>query len=111
MLRERKEREVIAERRDKKALDAAAKLSAALDGFEVEIPQKVNEQGGLYGSVQAQVIADALKKQKFAVTSDMVSMREPIKEAGDYSVTINLPHGFEALVTIHIVSKGKAEKV
>ncbi len=35
----------------------------------------------------------------------MVGLEDPIKETGERQLTIYLPHGFEATITVHIEEK------
>jgi large subunit ribosomal protein L9 len=89
----------------KRALKDVGRLAGQLDGRDVIIETRVNEQQTLYASVTAKMIADRLRKEKLDVDASMIELREPIKELGEREVTVHLPHGFEASVRVNIVSK------
>lgn len=77
------------------------KLVAALDGAIVKIKAKANEEGKLFGSVTGEMISNALIEEKFNLgKSASVAINDPIKEIGEYKVTINFSHGLEAEVTV-----------
>jgi large subunit ribosomal protein L9 len=105
-LRRQREREEKKVRMKKKELKGAADLAKALDGHEVTIEQKVNEQGTLYAAVTGKMIADILRKEKFDVNESMIEFA-PMKDVGEREVTVNLPHGFEASIRVTVVAKGK----
>lgn len=97
-----KEKAEIGERRAKKEMKGVAKLAEALEGFDLVLKEKVNEVGTLYAAVTPEKVAKALKKAKFDVTSDMVELEPPMKEAGERRVSIALPQGFEAEITLRV---------
>jgi large subunit ribosomal protein L9 len=81
------------------------KLASQLDGQEIEITAKASEEGRLYAAVTPAKIASELKAKGFEINVDQVLVPEPIKELGEYEVTLNLPHGLEAKITLIISSK------
>lgn len=100
-MRARREREEKAKREAHKELSVYGDLAAQLDGHEVVIKQKINEAGTFYGAVTGQHIADALKKDGFKqVDASMVGLAHPIKEPSEETVTVSLPHGFEAEIRV-----------
>ncbi len=92
-------------KQQKRALKDVGRLAEALDGRDVTIETRVNEQDKLYAAVTAKMIADILQKEKFDVEASMIELNEPIKELGEREVTINLPHGFEASIRVSVVPK------
>ncbi len=91
-------------KKDDKAMKAAAAAAKKLDGYELKMAEKTNEDGGLYAAVTAEIIAKALKKAKFDVTAESVELADPIKEVGEREVLVNLPHGFEATIRLTVES-------
>ena len=78
-------------KREENRLADAGKIKETLDGALVKVEAKVGEEGQLFGSVTAQMIADAIK----AVTDVDVDRRRielghAIKTAGQHEVTISL---------------------
>lgn len=68
---------------------AAEKLKTAVMSLKV----KMGEKGKAFGSVTAQKIADALKKQGVAVEKEWIALAEPIKTIGEHAIEIKFPHG------------------
>lgn len=104
-LMKRKKKQQVVKRQSQKVLIAFADLSAKLDGHEIVLKEKINDNGTLYGAVNAQTIAKALKKEKFKIKEEMINLDSPIKEPGETMVNISLPHGFEA--EVRVVVEGK----
>jgi large subunit ribosomal protein L9 len=76
---------------------AAAKLAEAqalgekLAAVTVKLSQKAGVDGRLFGSVTNHDVSEELNKQGFAVTKSQVRMPNgPLKNAGDYTVSVNL---------------------
>jgi len=104
-LKRRAEIEKAAERAAHKNLSVSGDLAAQLEGHEVVLKEKVSEGGVLYAAVTEKAIASAMKKDGLKVTQKMIKLSEPIKAPGTYSVTIELPHGFEAQVNLTVEEK------
>ncbi len=80
-------------------------LAAKLDGAEVEISGKVSAEGTLYAAVGPKMIADAVQKQlKLAIEPKQISLKQPIKEAGEFTATVSFPHGLEAELRIVVTA-------
>ncbi len=88
-------------------LQVTEEAVAALDGQEIEIAVKVDEHGKLYGAVNEARIAKLLKDKGFKVTKKQVKLVEPIKELGDYEITIEFPHGLEAGIKLAVTEEAK----
>ena len=70
---------------------AAKELSEKLAGTVVKIKSASGADGRLYGAVTAKDIAEALEKD-FSITIDKrkLSLEEPIKAHGTYSISVKL---------------------
>ena len=88
-----------------KELVQAEALAAKLEGLEVEVPVKMSAGGKGYAAVSAAQIAVVLKKLGFNVSKGQIVIAEPIKKAGEYQVTISLPHSLESQVKIAVVEE------
>jgi large subunit ribosomal protein L9 len=88
------------EARDKADAEDLAKLLA---GVVVTIVRKAGEQEQLFGSVTAQDISDALARQNFSIDRRKVHLEDPIKQLGEYQVTIRLHREVSAPVGVHVV--------
>ena len=67
-------------------LDAAKKL----EGVAVTIAAKASEEGHLYGSVSAKLIQEALAGKGFELEEKQIELETPLKELGEFDVTILL---------------------
>ncbi len=75
-------------------------VAERLDGVEVALKEKTNDEGVLYAAVGSQKIVDSLKKMGFEITKDQIIITKPIKEVGEHEVTVKFRHGLEATVNI-----------
>lgn len=71
-----------------------------IKGEKFTIKKKVNEEGRLFGSVDAGQIKEALEKRGFDVKKAEVVLKEPIKETGEWAITISFPHRVEAEIKL-----------
>lgn len=78
-------------------------LADRIDGYEVEIKQKVSEKGLLYAAVTPHKVAEQLNKLGFPVIKEQLAMK-PIKEPGSYPVTVKFRHGLEAEIVVVVVA-------
>lgn len=73
-----------------------------LDGVEVTIVSRANEQGHLFGSVGPKEIADALKEEGYNVHQDHIHLDEHIKQVDKYTVPVRFGEDIEANVTVWV---------
>lgn len=85
-------------------------VATQLDGFELEIPVKLGEQGKLFGAITSIKIVEKLKENNFEITKEQIKLEEPIKEIGEHEVLIELPHNLEAKIKIIVVEEEKKKK-
>ncbi|MFA5925361.1 MAG: 50S ribosomal protein L9 [Parcubacteria group bacterium] len=85
-------------------LEEAQKLAELLEGREVYI--KVKEKNGkLFGSVNEKTIAKTLKEEGIKIDPSSIKLSDPVKEVGEYDVSVGLEHGLEANLRIILVSE------
>src|SRR4030042_5083391 len=98
------EKKVIQEKARKiknQAQDLASKISSAA----VVIKAKAGEEGKLFGSVTTMDIAEQLKKEGFDIDKKKISLEEPIKRIGSYSVKIKIHSEIAAEVNVEVVEE------
>lgn len=79
----------------------ANKLKETLEGKQVTVDVKVGEEGILFGSVTAAMIADAIKDQLgVEIDRKRVELGKPIKVAGTHEVAISLYREIRANVVV-----------
>ena len=80
-------------------------LGAKLADQSVTIEGKANEEGHLFGSVNAAQIAAALREKDVPVDDKMVRLENPLKEIGVYDVAIHLHADVEATIKVWVVQQ------
>ena len=93
------------EKQAEQELIKAQGLVTKIDGLEVEINAKLNEEGKLFGSINALKIAQRLKEMGFDIKKSQIELEEPIKEVGEWPVKLSFSHGLEAEITVTITKK------
>jgi len=99
---------VSSERRSAREKTDAEGLSKQLEGATLSFTRKAGEQDHLFGSVTSGDIADALASQGFTVDRRKIQLDEPIKNLGEFAVTIKLHRDITAQVKV-VVAKEAGE--
>jgi large subunit ribosomal protein L9 len=89
------------------ALENMKKVAAKVEGAEVVIAAKVNEQGNLFGSISEHQIADNLRQQGFEVADKCVRLDHHLKEAGQFDIRIKFAADVTATIKLTIVPEGQ----
>ncbi len=84
----------------RKELEAQAKL---VDGKEVTIQARANEEGHLYGSVGPAQITAALAEQNVFIEQNNIRLDEPIRQLDKYEVTVDFGEEVTATVAVWVV--------
>lgn len=97
----------IAKREEKRIEDANA-LKASLEGKTVQVIAKVGEEGVLFGSVTANMIADAIASELgVEIDRKRLEIHKAIKVAGEHTVTLSIFREIKAEITL-LVGDGSA---
>jgi large subunit ribosomal protein L9 len=88
---------------------AAEAVASRMSGVEVVITRKVGETDALFGSVTASDIADALGTLGFETDRRKLSLREPIKKLGSYSVPLKLHREVSVTIPVRVVGEGRPD--
>ncbi len=78
-------------------------LSAQIAQRSLTIEANANAEGHLYGSVNADQIAAALKAEGFPIEPDNVRIEGPLKELGLYSIKLHLTQDIDSEVKLWVV--------
>ena len=89
--------------REKKA--EAMALKEALDGSTVTVKVKTSPDGKMFGSVTAQNICDSLAASGYKVEKKNVTIKEPIKQLGTYSVDVWVYANTTAAIKVSVVKE------
>jgi len=90
-------------------LKISQELASKLDDIDVEIKVKVGDEGQLFESINAQKIADKIKEMGFDIKKSQVELKDPIKETGEFKITIDLDHNLEAVINLEIVAEDSSK--
>ena len=90
-------------RRTDKEHTQAEVLAANLEKISVTIKMKVGEEEKLFGSVTAQMIADALIEKEITLDKRQIELEEPLKALGIYDVPVKLSGGVSGKIKVWIV--------
>lgn len=78
-------------------------LSAQIAQRSLTIEANANAEGHLYGSVNAEQIAAALKAEGFPIEAENVRIEGPLKELGLYSIKLHLAQDIDSEVKLWVV--------
>lgn len=99
------------EHEQKVAVARAAKLRQSAQGraselasVSIEIAAQAGENQKLFGSVGSRDIAQALVAKGFEVDRRKVVLAEPIKELGEYEVSVKLGYDVQATIKVRVVA-------
>ena len=93
-----------AEAADAEELRAAQALVARIAALELAMPRRVGENALLFGSVTASDIAEALAARDITVDRRKIQLGEPIKTAGEHTVSIRVHRDATAELKLQIVA-------
>jgi large subunit ribosomal protein L9 len=78
-------------------------LAAQIAQRSITIEANANAEGHLYGSVNADQIASALRSDSFPIDPDHVKIEGPLKELGLYTIKLDLGQGVDTEVKLWVV--------
>ncbi len=96
-------------KKEAKERGGAEAQASLMHNIMLNFERKVGEHGLLYGSVTSMHIADALKEKGYEIDRRRVHLAEPIKETGEYSVTIRLHREVTVEIPVHVTGEGGAQ--
>lgn len=102
------ERSALLKKEAKERATAEAQ-SSVMKSVHLNFERKVGEHGLLYGSVTAMHIADALKEKGYEIDRRRVNLPEPIKETGDFTVTVRLHREVNVEIPVTVTGEGGAQ--
>ncbi len=96
-------------KKEAKERGGAEAQAALMKSVTLNFERKVGEHGMLYGSVTAMQIADALKEKGFEIDRRRIVLQEPIKETGDFNVSVRLHREVSVDVPVIVTGEGGAK--
>ncbi len=95
----------IIQERAAKIRDASRATAEKLSALSLTIKAKAGEEEKLFGSVTTMDIAEALKAAGFEIDKKKISLEEPIKRLGEYSVEVKIHPEVTASVKVQVVAE------
>jgi len=95
----------VVELKEEKQQKKAESLRDELATVSCIIKRKVGEQDKIFGSVTSKDIEKVLEEQGIQVDRKSISIDEPIKSLGEFSVTVKLYHGITSEVKVVVVAE------
>jgi len=89
----------------KKILNSAQEISDKISQMTLIIKAKVGEEGKLFGSVTTMDIAELLKKEGIEIDKKKISIDEPIKREGTYTVHVKVHPDITTNITVQVVQE------
>jgi large subunit ribosomal protein L9 len=91
---------------------ATAELQAAqMKDIVFKFERKAGETGTLFGSVTTMDIAEELKSKGYEIDRRKISLKEAIKETGEYSVSVKLHREVVIELPVSVIAEGGTEEV
>lgn len=91
--------------REETRLADAQKLKDQLEALTVQVEARVGEEGVLFGSVTAHMIADALKEAHgIEIDRRRIDLKNPIKVAGEHEVVVSIYRDIKTTLAIIVGS-------
>lgn len=88
-----------------KTVDAAASSKDVLESRTLRIPVRVDDRGGLYGSVSANDVQRVLKERGHDIPRKRIDLRGTIKQIGSYEIPVQVHPQVVATVTVEVVDE------
>lgn len=82
--------------------------AALMKDLSLNFERKVGEHGILYGSVTSMDVAEALRERGYEIDRRKITLREAIKETGEYSVAVKLHREVTIEVPVIVTGEGGA---
>jgi large subunit ribosomal protein L9 len=101
--RERK----LAEARELEEKSQAEAFGQRLEQAEIAIARRVGENDALYGSVTSADVAQALHAKGFDIDKRKITMADPFKALGEYTVPVKIHRDVTAQVKVKVVAEQK----
>ncbi|OGW54297.1 MAG: 50S ribosomal protein L9 [Nitrospirae bacterium RBG_13_43_8] len=95
----------IIQEKAKKLKDSAQDIGSRISSMTLTIKAKAGEEEKLFGSVTTMDIAEALLNEGIEIDKKKISLEEPIKRLGSYSVQIKLHSDVSVPLNIQIIQE------
>jgi large subunit ribosomal protein L9 len=87
----------------------AEQQAGLMKALRLTFTRKVGEHGILYGSVTSMDIAEALKERGYEIDRRRITLREAIKETGEFTVPVRLHREVTVELPVEVTAEGGAK--
>ncbi|MDI6889791.1 MAG: 50S ribosomal protein L9 [Thermodesulfovibrionales bacterium] len=91
--------------KSKRLKNSAQDLANRISTMTLSIKARAGEEGKLFGSVTTMDIAGALQNEGIEIDKKKISLEEPIKRLGSYSVNIKLHPEISVQLNIQVIQE------
>ena len=88
-----------------KIKEDARSVAEKLENVSLVVSAKTSSTGTIFGSVTSIQIAEELAKLGIEVERKQILVKEPIKEAGNYTVTVKLHKDVSVEIPVEVISE------
>jgi len=95
-------------KKEAKERGTAESQAEQMKRLSLNFERKVGEHGILYGSVTSMDIAEALKERGYEIDRRRITLREAIKETGEFTVSVRLHREVNVEIPVIVTGEGGA---
>ncbi|MBM4135779.1 MAG: 50S ribosomal protein L9 [Nitrospira sp.] len=95
----------IIQEKAKKLKNVAQDIAEKITTISLTMKAKAGDEGKLFGSITTKDIAEALKNEGIEVDKKKISLEEPIKRLGSYSVNVKIHPEISTQLTIQVIEE------
>ena len=96
-------------KKEAKEKTTAEEQAGKMKSLRLSFTRKVGEHGILYGSVTSMDIAEALKERGYEIDRRRITLREAIKETGEFTVPVRLHREVTVELPVEVSPEGGAK--
>jgi len=96
-------------KKEAKEKGTAEEQAGKMKSLRLIFTRKVGEHGILYGSVTSMDIAEALKERGYEIDRRRITLREAIKETGEFTVPVRLHREVTIEIPVEVTAEGGAK--
>lgn len=96
-------------KKEAKEKSTAEEQAGKMKALRLAFTRKVGDHGILYGSVTSMDIAEALKERGYEIDRRRISLRDAIKETGEFTVPVRLHREVTVDIPVEVSPEGGAK--
>jgi large subunit ribosomal protein L9 len=96
-------------KKEAKEKTGAEEQAGQMKALRLSFTRKVGDHGILYGSVTSMDIAEALKERGYEIDRRRITLREALKETGEFAVPVRLHREVTVEIPVEILAEGGAK--